>query len=212
MKGSKIIKIILIVILVLVVLFLANTIRKFIIVKDLQNKISKYISSNNFYMIVESDNTINGKKGKTEYYKKDDKELLIMYMSLDSGDAKISSYNNGKRIDTFTEGPDYKRADIDSNFTSKVSIVNGIEDTGTDLNTFLACIIGLRISRTKYNDIDCYLVKLGKDEYYIEKDTGLLLKSLVNDTRTYTYRTYEFDTVTDEIFIEPDISEYEIVK
>lgn len=212
MKGKKILKIVLIVILVLIVLLLVNTIRKYIIVKDLQNKISKYTSSNNYHMSLTSYNKIIGQKGKVEYYKKDKKELYIMETTLNEKNAKLSSYNNGERIDVFYEGPDYKNAEIDSDFISKIELHNGIDYTGSDLNTFLTCLMGvIKINSTKYNDIDCYLVTLGgKEKYYIEKDTGLLLKSFVSNYEVE--RSYEFNNVSDEVFIEPDIGQYTILK
>ena len=43
-------------------------------------------------------------------------------------------------------------------------------------------------------------------ETYIEKDTGLFVKS--TDGNTLTEKEYKFDNVEDTIFIEPDISEY----
>ena len=46
-------------------------------------------------------------------------------------------------------------------------------------------------------------------ELYIEKETGLCLKStIMNQTSVIEY---EFDNVTDEIFTEPDMSLYELV-
>ena len=48
--------------------------------------------------------------------------------------------------------------------------------------------------------------KLNKQETYIEKDTGLFVKS--TDSQTLTEKEYKFDNVDDTIFIEPDISEY----
>ena len=123
-------------------------------------------------MSLTSYNKIIGQKGKVEYYKKDKKELYIMETTLNEKNAKLSSYNNGERIDVFYEGPDYKNAEIDSDFISKIELHNGIDYTGSDLNTFLTCLMGvIKINSTKYNDIDCYLVTLGgKEKYYIEKE------------------------------------------
>ena len=41
---------------------------------------------------------------------------------------------------------------------------------------------------------------------YIEKDTGLLIKNILNGT--ITEKEYTFDDVDDAIFTEPDISQY----
>ena len=82
------------------------------------------------------------------------------------------------------------------------------------------------ISSEKCNGKDCYRIVLysfGDNDgtiYYIEKETGLLLRSIgvssmyANvDGEKYDMITdyqYEFDVVTEEAFIEPDISEYNI--
>ena len=44
------------------------------------------------------------------------------------------------------------------------------------------------------------------EKTYIEKDTGLLTKSMVAGVTSE--RSYEFDNVDDSIFVEPDISQY----
>ena len=50
----------------------------------------------------------------------------------------------------------------------------------------------------------------GIEKYYIDKNTGLLLKSFVANTEVE--RSYEFNNVSDEVFIEPDIGQYTILK
>ena len=52
------------------------------------------------------------------------------------------------------------------------------------------------------------LMAVGKNEYYINKQTGLLVKSVINDI--IAQREYEFDNIDDSIFIEPDINQYTI--
>ena len=49
-----------------------------------------------------------------------------------------------------------------------------------------------------------------KNEVYLEKDTGLYIKSIFGST--VTDRNYEFDNVKDTIFEEPNIGEYKILK
>ena len=50
---------------------------------------------------------------------------------------------------------------------------------------------------------------------YIDKQTGLPLCTVgVQDenTQLVTEYAYEFNTVTEDVFVEPDITEYEIIK
>ena len=45
-----------------------------------------------------------------------------------------------------------------------------------------------------------------KNEVYLEKNTGLYVKSIIDESNSE--REYEFDTVDYSIFSEPDISQY----
>ena len=55
-----------------------------------------------------------------------------------------------------------------------------------------------------------YLYSKGKNEFYIEKETGLILKREIGSPIQTIEYAYEFDNVKDEVFIKPDVSEYEI--
>ena len=72
----------------------------------------------------------------------------------------------------------------------------------------------------EYNGKDCYLIEKSnlpifkdyeigtdKNEIYVDKESGLIVK-IVNDDLTTEYE-YEFDNVNDDIFVEPDINQYE---
>jgi len=81
------------------------------------------------------------------------------------------------------------------------------------------------ITSENCNGKECYRVAIkslndkGEAIYYIDKETGLTIRSIgasssiKNDGERYDHIAdfqYKFDVVTDEDFIEPDISEYEI--
>ena len=209
MKGKKVLKIVLIVALVLIALFLANTIRKVIILKDLKDKISKYEFSN-FHLSINSEYDYDGHKSKLDYYKKDNKELSIMELEINGSKSKVSWYNNGERIDTFYEGADFKNVEIDSENMTRIYPFSIFEGTlGGDNDLFIKSI-SLKINSTKINDKDCYLMRLGEEKYYFEKDTGLVI--YVEAQNAKSNRIYEFNTITDEIFTEPDISQYTLIK
>ena len=75
-----------------------------------------------------------------------------------------------------------------------------------------------QIKSVTYNEKPCYeihnfpsqhlLLGLGKNIVYIEKDTGLVIKNDADDS--ISAREYEFNNVEDSIFIEPDISQYQV--
>ena len=70
------------------------------------------------------------------------------------------------------------------------------------------------------NKKDCYrIVDSGGAIFYVDKETGLVIRTIGVATvsngngekmDTVTDYQYKFDVVTDEDFIEPDISNYEI--
>lgn len=215
MKRKKILKIIFVVIMILLLLFLLNTLRKFIIIKDLQENVEKYASSNNFYVkSVEKQNlntivTIN-------YYEKDEKNLLIIERKNNGIISKISKYNDGNKVDIFYDNPENKIVELNTPESMiEFNIYNYLK-TDNDWETFILSITS-KIKTTQYNGKNCYVIRdfasstflTSKDaEAYIEKDTGLLVKYIINSN--VTEREYEFGNVNDFIFIEPDISDYTI--
>ena len=95
-------------------------------------------------------------------------------------------------------------------------IFNVLEVDGS-WNKFLASLVSF-IGTKKYDGKDCYISNNflisttlndpEKNEYYIEKDTGLFIYSNVGNI--ISKREYEFDNVSDEVFIEPDVSQFTI--
>lgn len=213
MKLKKVLKIVRIIILILLVLFFIHTIRNFIIIKDMQNKVVKYTESSNYHIkSISKQNhnlTVN-----MEYYQKDNKQVVFLERIAENGITKISIYNNGERIDTFTETADSKTVNLDSINEVTVQVVNILE-TDNDWQTFL-CSGLTKVKRVKVNEKECYLITNffspyfmydgSKDEAYLEKETGLLLKQITSNMTTE--KEYEFDNVDEKIFIEPNIGEY----
>ena len=210
MKKKRIIKIIGIILIIILIFIAIHTIRNTIIISDLQNKIDNYSNSTNYYtksVATESNGTV----VTMEYYKKDKKE--VVFLERNGEISKISMYNNGERTDTFWDNKESKTAQLDSGTIMGVNIYNFTE-TDNKWQTFLGSIFA-NVKSTNYNGKECYIIKgfpsslsltFEGAETYIEKDTGLYLKTIEGD-RT-TERKYEFDKVDDSIFIEPDISQY----
>lgn len=215
MKAKKIIKIILLVLLIIVALFLINTFRKFIIIKNLQAKMSELTLSTNYHIESEAKEE-NGTIVTLNYYKKDNRQAMLMERNLNGETKKISMYNNGERIDTFIETAEDKIVQLDTPSIMEVNLYNYLE-TENDWQTFLASMF-VKVKKTEYKEKECYLItnfistmymhSYEYGEVYIEKDTGLFLKSVMDGI--VTERKYEFDNVDDSVFIEPDISQYTI--
>lgn len=212
MRTKKILKIIGIILIILLVLTLIHTIRNYIIIRNLQNKISKYSNSTNYF--VKSESTKNdGTKIIMKYYQKDNKQAVFLEKTSNENEIKISRYNNGERVDTFTETKDSKVAQLDTSTLISVNIYNQLE-TDNKWQTFIGSIIS-NIRSEKCNDKECYVIKgftsttsltFEGTKIYIDKDTGLLVK--VIEDETISNREYEFNNVEDTIFVEPDISQY----
>ncbi len=212
MSKKKILKIIGIVLLVIIIIFLIYTIRNYIIISNLQNKMSNYSNSTNYYtksVTTESDASVVTMK----YYKKNNKEVVFIERNLNGEISKISMYNNGERKDTFWDNKDSKVAKLNSDGLMAVNIYNGIE-TDNKWQTFLGGMLA-SIKSTNCDGKECYRIKgflsttllnTKESEVYIEKDTGLYLKRI--DEGITSEREYEFDNVDDSIFVEPDISQY----
>lgn len=214
MKKKKILKIVLIIIAILIALFIVHTVRNYVIITNLQKQVSKYQDSTNYHiksMTTESNGTVI----TMEYYRKDNKEALFLESNLNGEISKISVYNNGERTDTFFDTKEEKVAQLDSGNMMSVHIVSYIE-TANNWHTFLESM-RTNIKSTKYNGKECYIIKgflsiyspgFEVGETYIEKDTGLFVKTIENGR--VGEREYEFNTIEDSIFVEPDISQYKL--
>lgn len=211
MKVKKIVKIVGITVVILIIFLLIHTIRNYIIITDLQNKIIRYSSSSNYYTKTKS--VAPGNKVTMEYYKKDNKKVVMMERDLNGEIMKLSMYDNGEGVDTFTETKDSKVAQLNSGGLIGIEIYNTLE-TENSWQTFLSSVFA-NVKSTNYNGKEYYIIKgflsstsLTSEgaESYIEKETGLLIKTIEGDITME--KEYEFDNVEDSIFIKPDMSQY----
>ncbi len=214
-KLRKILIILAIIVLVIVVLFLIHTFRNFVIIKTLQNNVEKYVASTNYH--VKSITTEDKSTRTVNYYKKDGKQAMIMEIDRDGEVSKQLMYNNGERTDIFYDTPQEKTVQLDSGVALWLGEISNYLQTDNDWQTFIASMQA-SIKTTEYNGKKCYIINNfptsmvmdgeEKNEYYIEKDTGLLVKSNIDST--ITEKEYEFDNVSDEVFTEPDVGQYKI--
>ena len=211
MKMKKILMVLGIIIAILVVIVLVHTIRNYMIITDLQNKISQYADSVNYY--TKSISTVKDGTITMEYYRKDNNQVVFLERNLNGTINKVAMYNNGEKTDTFTQTPDTKIAQLNSGTIMSIGIYNHLE-TENNWQTFLGSMFA-SVKSTNYNGKDCYIIKgfmsstsltFEGAETYIEKDTGLFIKDIEGET--ITEKEYEFDNVDDSIFVEPDISQY----
>ena len=216
---KKVLIFVLFFVLAVIIILFVHTLKNFLIIRELRDKISRYSDSTNYH--VKSINTHeDGLISTINYYQKGEKQLITIERGGTAEFAKISIYNNGERIDMFTETDDEKTANLDSGnggiFGAPLS--NGLEKDLIGENQLLICFLA-KMRNVTVNDKDCYnfshflsgsFMYTENDEYYYEKETGLLIMNIFGADKIE--KEYEFDNVDDSIFIEPNIGEYSIIK
>ena len=217
MNKKKVLKIIGIIILVLVVIFFIYAIRNFIIIRKLQKNFSKYENNQNYHISSLTEAGDNASI-KIDYYKKDSKQVMFTEREINGETLKMTMYDNGERIDMFVDDGKEKTCHLDiDTVMMPMDLVNYLETEST-WQTFLGSIFA-RISKNEYNQKKCYVINNfksplflndeNKNEVYLEKNTGLVVKATFGDEAID--RNYEFDNVDDEVFVEPNIGEYKLL-
>ena len=214
MKMKKILKILGIILEILIVLVLIHTIRNYRIITDLQDKIIQYANSNNYhvkYITTEDSGLI----VTMEYYKKDNKEVVFLERNLNNEINKVSMYTSEGKTNVYTSSKDSKMAQLNTDTKISINIFNQLE-TSNNWQTFIGSI-NTKVKPIIYKEKECYDISkfvsegtltFGGAEMYIEKDTGLLVKTI--EGTIISEREQEFNNVDDSIFVEPDISQYKI--
>lgn len=209
--AKKVLKIIFFIISIIIIILLIHTIKNTVIITSLQKKVNEYVDSTNYHVKFVT-NEKNGTVLTGNYYRKENKEVTFLERNINGEITKISIYEENGKVDYFIENSKEKIAKLNTNFAgAEVNIVNYLETYNigeTILSGFTSSII-----ETKHNEKYCYKIKKSmfnfKEDVYIERDTGLLFS--INQDGVISNREYEFNCVDDNIFIEPDISNY-IVK
>ena len=215
MKMKKILMVLGIIIAILIMIVLVHTIRNYMIITDLQNKISQYSNITNYHAkYVTTDES--GVMITMDYYRKDNKEVVFLERNLNGEINKVSMYTNGEKTNIYTDAKDTKIAQLDTKTTiAGINIFNQLETTNS-WQTFIGSI-NTKVKPITYKGKECYDISkfvsggtltFEGAEMYIEKDTGLLVK--IMEGTTVSEREQEFNNVDDSIFVEPDINLYTI--
>ena len=224
-KYNNDLKILKTILTIIFLIFIISFARKVTIIAILNNKASDYMDSTNYY--VKASNYFGDELEIIENYKKDNK-YLGKYERLSHDEKMILSeyYNNGMinsylDIQNYKENLNIKKAELNRSGepTSTFSIRNIIPPIKTDnLFQFITTALFSNITTEEYNEKSCYRIVSGGYVIYIDKETGLTIRvigdCIINkDNKIFKIvldYEYEINTVTDDEFIEPDISEYEI--
>lgn len=228
-KYKSKLKVLKIIILAIILIFVFIVARRMFILIDIQNKVNKYENIDNchlrLYWYYGNQISIN------EIYKKESKNKTHTEMISKNGYYEEYIFDNGNEQKIFNISKLDGKSELLIN-NKKDSVTNKIEirnDLKTDnILDFMIMSLTTRITSEKCNGKECYKIEFPKffknfdgATEYIEKQTGLLIRHIdtVNIEKQQEIQAawlqeykYEFNTVTDEDFIEPDISEYEIVE
>ena len=228
-----------IIILIIVVAFIVNTGRKMYIITDLNNKAQEYIKLENYHRT--SYSLDNGNYIKEEVFSMGDrKKIITTTMSEDGEKEVVTIYGTkiGTVQDTQSYPPieQYKQNMYKVTDTEKLALLDveigmaidnqeafwGIENT----KDLIMSAITTSINKATYDGKECYYVSnsqniLPNTSMYVNKETGLLISTIASESKNVDGTTqriagaeyqFEFGTVTEDDFIEPDISEYRIME
>ena len=234
-KYNMKMKILKFILLGIFLMFLFSYVRKAIILVSLNNKFNNYTSSSNYYIKTINFTSVAEIMTTLENYKKDGKYIRKIKSLSESSKVSTTEYYNGENLNVYNEielekkDGEYVLRKTASLNSDKHVIYEPIIPNVIDIRhpiRFIEMPIFSTISSEKCNGKDCYRIVLysfGDNDgtiYYIEKETGLLLRSIgvssmyaKVDGEKYDMITdyqYEFNVVTEEDFIEPDIMEYDI--
>ena len=228
-----------IIILIIVVAFIVNTGRKMYIITDLNNKAQEYIKLENYHRT--SYSLDNGNYIKEEVFSMGDrKKIITTTMSEDGEKEVLTIYGTkiGTAPDTQSYPPieKYKQNMYKVTDTEKLALLDveigmaidnqeafwGIKNT----KDLIMSAITTSINKATYDGKECYYVSnsqniLPNTSMYVNKETGLLISTIASESKNVDGTTeriagaeyqFEFGTVTEDDFIEPDISEYKIME
>ena len=218
-KFSNKMRILKLILFVILIVFLISTGRKMIILANLSKKAEEYVNSTNYHRITygyQPDYYV-----KTEIYTLGTKQAVLTTQFVNGEKKEVKIYGeNGKINSIYTDYQGKKTANLNMNGEMIVNIPN---QTYLDDNTwllFLAAVTSSINNRT-INGKECYYISNIYDFYvyatagdgiYLDKETGLTVKSNENEDGTWPQADYiyEFNTVTEEDFKQPNINEYEV--
>ena len=229
-----------IIILIIVVAFIANTGRKVYIITDLNNKAQEYVNSKNYHRTsyylengcyTKTEVFSMGDKKKiiiTTMTEDGEKQVVTIY------GTKIGTVPDTPYAKTYPPIETYKQNMYKVTDTEKLALLDveigmsidnqeafwNIENT----KDLIMTAITSSISKTTFNGNECYYVSgtpsiLPNSSMYVNKDTGLEISTMASEVKDVDGNVervpgieykYEFGTVTEDDFIEPDISEYTI--
>ena len=192
--------------LIIVVLFIIVIGRKTFILTSLSNKANTIENEKNYYIKLESYSE--GQMNILETYYKDGKSIATMTIySEDSNVVKRTFYKSGEEIIGLIDNGETKVLTNDGDIT-----IRPISFTANSLLENLCIALTTSIDKIELNGIECYMIRDGNTEKFIDVNTGLAIKMIDNqNNRTVDYK-YEYGVVKDTDIIKPDTTGYKTIE
>ncbi len=218
-----------IILLVILVIFVGNTARKMIILSNLANKSKAYTNSENYHYT--SYIYLKNKIIIDETWNLGDKRKFVSTHISPEGTTKFLVYGNKTGTDEWgNELYDTNTYNVtENNKTVELNVnkaISGLSQSMTNVlieDFYNLLLISLRasVTSTTYNGEECYYIQSLPYllSTYVSKNTGLSISILTQEVENanggidrlpISEYTYEFNTVTEDDFIELDISEYNV--
>lgn len=232
-KFNKKIRILKVIIICIILIMLLSLARKMIIFANINKIADNYTSSTNFYMKEINYGGATEDINIYETYVKDNKYLVRAKMKSEFSKVKGENYYNGEKLNRYVE-TEYVEED-EKHQSSKKAYLNYYGevpfpiiwnelDFKNSIQIHGIALVFSNITSEICNQKECYRVSIpslkggSSTIYYVDKETGLTIRiiggrSIDVDGKRYDSVAdfkYSFDCVTDEVFIEPDISKYQI--
>lgn len=226
-NKMKILKIIIFVILLMIILVFFGIIgKRFLVLKEISDKSQSSDISTNFHVLQYY--YIEGNILKMEQFKMENKNKFSYTMETVDGTITQTTYaqsvdSNGRNSyigNSYMEKGNKKYVVLNDTLSRELPIENVLYSS--NLLDLFKYSVQTTVKTTTFRNRECYYLTnipayVGGiyDRVYFDKETGLMIGSSQVDTTqnsaTPIETVYEYGTVTEEDFIEPNISEYQIV-
>ena len=194
------------IILIIIILFVILVGRKTFILVNLSNKAQSMQNNQNYYSKIES--YADGKMTIMETYKKEDKILMSWTTySQDKGQIKQIFYKSGEeKISLIDNGETKVLKEVEDIIVHPISFISN----NFFINLYTA--ITTNIDKINLNGKECYIIRDGNTEKFIDVKTGIAIKEIDNaNNRTVDYK-YEYGIVKDSDVTRPDTTGYTITE
>lgn len=233
-KFNKKMNILKMLILLIIIIFLVITARKIFIISNLSQNAKNTMNIENYHRIIYSYDL--GNYSKTEVFCLNDKKKIVMTQMKNDEITKITMFAKKSEeskdgqdeyiTNIYRESKDEKIANLNQENQIYVNPQNVVY-VDNWLKLFMYSMVA-SVKNTTFAGKECYYISnfqnansISSEAMYINKETGLPISTIA-----YEYKNpdgtrgrfpsadyvYEFNVVTEEDFIEPDIKDYKIVQ